>query len=276
MNRRELIRLLPGLSTAAACLPPALAASAAVPHGRLLTLRHAGPGNGRLLFIGTQHTHDRNHPELLEMQQLLQQFRPDVALIEGGHWPVDLDLFDLVSRHGEMAFAKRLCRELGAVTDDADPPLDQEIRHASEHFDIRLVKLFYVLRAVPGFLHSNAGDPVQRLLAWMNSPQLNVSPSMRALMWTEDELNETLRQFAPRLRTWRDAEDSEVVAPTASRSMLNELARLSVAFREAHAVSEVIVHMRQGRRVLLVMGAGHVQALEGRLKQRLDTALALR
>lgn len=268
MRRRELTRFAFLLVTVCACLPHVDAAAREAPYAPLLTLRHTGRNGGRLLFIGTQHTVDRNHPELAEMQMLIQQFKPDVALIEGGNWPIDLELAELASRHGEMAFAKRVSSDVGAITQSADPPFEMEIRHVAEQFDIRLVKLFYVLRMVPQILRSNAGDSARKLQAWMNTPYLNISTQMREVIRTEDELNETLRLFAPRFRSWRDAEGSMVTAPTGKLSILNEVARRSVRFREDHVTAAVSAHMKQGRRVLLVMG-GHLEALESRLKAML-------
>lgn len=270
MLRRHLIRFAV-LAGGSACLPFEDALAREAPYAPLLTLRHAVSVGGQLLFIGTQHTIDKNHPELAEMRMLIQQFKPDVALIEGGNWPIDLDPAELASRHGEMAFAKRVSSDAGAITQDADPPFDLEIRHVAEQFDIRLVKLFYVLRMVPQILRSNAGESAQRLQAWMTAPYLNVTPQMREVIRTEEELNATLHLFAPRFQSWRDAEDSMVVASTGRLSVLNEVARRSVRFREEHALAAVDVHMKQGRRVLLVMGRGHVEALEGSLKARLGT-----
>lgn len=269
MHRRPFVALAAGLLAGSARAKdlgvPTAAAAEETP-----TLRHTTSSGANLLFIGTRHTFAPQDPQMVRLRELISDFAPTLAFVEGGNWPIEHPHATLVERYGEMAFVARVARDCGATLANADPPFEDEVRSVVGRFGVTVAKLFYVLRRVPQTLWSRSEQaPEQRLVAWMNSPQLNVAPGMREVLRDVDELDAELRRVAPRIGTWQSAVDPNVTAPTVSLSPINEVARASVTYREGFITERIAESLKPSARVLLVMGRGHLQRMEPTFKARL-------
>ncbi len=78
-------------------------------------VRHAYPyivelqiGKGALLYFGAQHTNDPKHTQIAQIEKLWKEFRPTLALYEGGETPVSKSLDEVVSRFGEPSLVRYL------------------------------------------------------------------------------------------------------------------------------------------------------------------------
>jgi hypothetical protein len=65
-------------------------------------------GKGALLYFGAQHTNDPQHSQIAQIEKLWKEFRPTLALNEGGDPPVLKTAQEAVSRIGEAGLVRYL------------------------------------------------------------------------------------------------------------------------------------------------------------------------
>lgn len=104
-------------------------------------------GEGELFYYGARHTYTPTDPQVAEISQLWEAFRPDVAFNEGGNPPVEESMDDAVSKHGEAGLVRYLAARDDVPVASLDPTRAQEVAWLRKFFPADRVKLFFLLRA---------------------------------------------------------------------------------------------------------------------------------
>ena len=103
---------------------------------------------GALLLYGAAHSSDPAHPQFAEICRQWTEFRPTVALNEGGSPCFTGDADRSISRNGEAGLVVYLAVANRTPVVTFEPPLAAEIAALRPRFSPEQIAVFYVLRLV--------------------------------------------------------------------------------------------------------------------------------
>ncbi len=224
-------------------------------------------GQGALLFFGSRHSKDPQHPQLAALRHAWDTFHPTVALVEGrmsffvGTPTQGIRIF------GEPAAVYSLAQHSGIPIYTLEPPLDVEIAALEECGDRTQVAMFRVLS---GYISARRGGPVSdfkinRLLSKRASPLTSALPTI-------ETFDAYFKSQSPELPGWRDLPE-EAMWPGKSDTLLHRMATRSNRARDEHFVRAMLDLVNRGERVLVIAGRSHAVIQEPVLWESLQPAV---
>lgn len=221
---------------------------------------------GSLLFFGSRHSKDPNHPQLAELRRLWNDFRPTVALVEGRMGFFVGTRSQGIGVFGEGAELYSLAERAGVPLYTLEPPLEAEITALDDIGDRTQIALFKTLN---GYISARRGGAVsdfkvQRLLTKRAAPLTDKLPTIAAL-------DAYFAQQFPSMNGWRDIPE-EALWPGRTDTWLNLMATRSNVVRDDHFVRSMLDLVRRGERVIAIAGRSHVINLEPMLWESMQPA----
>ena len=214
-------------------------------------------GGGTLYYFGASHTYDPADPQVRQIEEAWNRFRPDIALNEGGSPPYEKTIEEAVRKGGEAGLVRFLAMRDDIPVMSIDPSRAEEVAVLSGRFAREQIKLFFLLRAAMQFIERNGPTGVdaemERILRIYND-----SPGLRGAPRTIDEIRRLYPAYPVVPRDHFD--------PVKRGTLFNEIA--SSGFRDQHMVELLTKHLRDGRRVFAVAGGSHVFMQEPALRSR--------
>ncbi len=234
-------------------------------------VRHAYPyivelqiGKGALLYFGAQHTNDPKHTQIAQIEKLWKEFRPTLALYEGGETPVSKSLDEVMSRFGEPGLVRYLAARDKVSVRSLDLSRADETALLLKTYTPEQVKVYFALRQVPLFRKSKNDETIEKRMEFVLG-FLSRIPGLEGAPNSIVELDKSCLWLSPQLKDWRTVEQSWF-DPVASHAYTNQISRLSGEFRDLHMVKLLIDEVKQGKRVFAVVGGSHVVMQERAIK----------
>ena len=222
-------------------------------------------GKGALLYFGAQHTSDPQHSQIAQIEKLWKEFRPTLALNEGGDPPVLKTAQEAVSRIGEAGLVRYLAARDKVPVRSLEPSRADEAAFLLKTYTPEQVKVFYALRQVPQFRNSKRDETIETHLEFVLGKWLSSVPGLEGSPRNLSEFERSCLWFSPALKSWREVPQSWF-DPLASHAYTNQISRLSGEFRDLHMVKLLIDEVKPGKRVFAVVGGSHVVMQERALK----------
>ena len=213
--------------------------------------------SGGLRMVGVRHTSDGKDPQLPVITKMLDDWKPDLVLVEG-HLGIHRGTEETVISYGESAYVAFQARKRSIEVASWDPErrvLGQELL---KHMDAETILVATTLRIL-------AGNP-DRFLS--DEKELNRLLSRRASTYglvatirNAAELDRVWTRFKGVREDWRDVR-AEDIWPRDEGHALNSFARIESNLRDEHMVNVLGDELGAGKRVLVVAGFSHVVCLE--------------
>jgi hypothetical protein len=239
-------------------------------------VRHAYPyivelqiGKGALLYFGAQHTNDPKHAQIAQIEKLWKEFRPTLALNEGGDPPVLKTAQEAVSRIGESGLVRFLAARDKVPVRSLEPSQADEAAFLLKTYTPEQIKVFYALRQVPQFRNSKRDETIETHLEFVLGKWLSSVPGLDGSPSNLTEFERSCLWLSPKLKSWREVPQSWF-DPTKSEAYTNQVSRLSGEFRDQFMVKLLIDKVKKGERVFAVVGGSHVVMQERALKAASD------
>jgi len=213
-----------------------------------LRLRTAG---GELLYYAVRHTRDPKDPQLAEIEALWREFRPTVAMSEGGVRPAAGSPRDAVERYGEPGFLRLLADRARVPIQSLEAPREVEITAMLQIYPAERLKLFYFLRTLADRRTVTEGAQ-EELDYWSRGPGLGGLP--RSV--------EDVDRAVP---NWREVSESWF-NPLRDDAFTNEVTRVLSRYRDEQMVKTLAAAVRRGERVFAVVGSTHLAMQERALR----------
>jgi hypothetical protein len=224
-----------------------------------------------LMYFGAQHTNDPRDPQLVALQRLWDEFRPDVALNEGGDPPVARTRDDAAEQYGETGLLRWLAARDGVAASNMDLPRELQAKSLLAEWPPANVKMFFLVRALlPCERRPDCERTIeiQRIL-----PIISSTTGIKTEPNTLAEYEQALAHLPPSTEevlhnhtAWFD--------PTRSGYPFNEMARKIVDSRDEAMILAVVQALRGGHRVFAVAGGSHVVREEPIIRAAMDKAHA--
>lgn len=222
---------------------------------------------GTLLFVGAQHSYTLDHPQLDKIRSLWNEFKPDVALIEGRITGYQGDL-EKAALRGEPYFVYALATKAGVPTYTLEPPAKVEGAALAKAEGAEKALFYITLR---GYLsrkrtQSNIPDSVVQLMLTRRAMDYGLVCDLK----TVEQMDARWKQYNLAIGDWRQIEERETW-PGEEKTFLNRLANLANLARDDHWAKTMVDLVRKGKRVFAVGGASHAIHLEPVLKASLKS-----
>ena len=216
----------------------------------------APAGRGAMLFFGSRHSKDPEHPQQAALRRAWEGFKPTVALVEGR-----MSFFVGTARQGigvfgEGAAVYSMAQDAGIPLYTLEPALEVETAALEEIGDRTQVALFRVLS---GYMSAKRGGPVSdfkigRLLSRRAAPLTDALPDIAAL-------DAYFASQFPQLPGWRDLPE-QAMWPGRTDTWLNLMATRANEVRDAHFVRTMLDLAQRGERVFAIAGRSHTVVWE--------------
>jgi hypothetical protein len=213
---------------------------------------------GKLLYYGSIHTIDINHLQFRDIEKRWQAFQPDIALSEGGIWPLEPTKVKAILEHGEQGLLRYLAARDNVPIKSIEPRRKFEAMYLLKQFSQEQIKVFYILRQVVirRMLNKDINDItyVEHILKELSKLKLFRGGPNCFLGF----LN-SVKKFFPNLGDWRTIPGSWFYeSPTGEHTWLSLMFRKVNNYRNHRMVRTILKEINRGRSIFALVGRSHV------------------
>lgn len=221
---------------------------------------------GSLVYFGTFHTINLNHPQFSRLERHWNRFEPDIALSEGCIWPIEESRNQSIRKYGEQGLLMYLAKRDNIPVACIDPSLRKQALYLSSRFDASQIKIYFILQQAI----------INRRMSWMNSTDtVNVNlhkwsmiPYFEVKPLDYEDFQFMFSRIFPEIEDWREFPalyfyDQKLGGFVAD--IYHEL----IEYRNKHMLKRLLKEVRKGKRVFAVVGRSHVVLQEPALRTAL-------
>lgn len=226
------------------------------------------PKLGALLYFGAEHTEAVDNPQFDQIETLWNNFKPTLALSEGGIWPLEKTRADAIIKHGEQGLLRFLANRDGIVIKSLEPVAEDEVAYLLEQYTQEEITLYYVLRQVAQYRRMKVSQPLAVYISQF-LVRLHSVTGLERCPASIEEFTQLYTNIVDQSQDWRYI-PAEWFYPTLTETIFNHIARTTNRFRDEHMVRIIAEYVRNGERVFAVVGFSHVVMQEPALKDLLQ------
>lgn len=207
----------------------------------------AAPG-GMYLF-GAHHTRDPRDPQLTQMARAWRQFKPTVALYEGRQRGFfNSTVLEPLSGRTEAEAVQQLAHRDGVRLYCLEPRYEDEVAGLLERWSPEQVALYFTTRVYWG---ESGGKTDDDLALHLLRKRTDVE-GLRGSITTVEQLDDVWARELASHGDWRTLQREP------KDSWLEQISHDSRRLRGEHLVRTMLDLTKQGERVFVVVGSGHV------------------
>jgi hypothetical protein len=232
---------------------------------------HIEEAPGAILFFGSRHTRDPDHPQIARIQESWKEFEPTIALCESRLGLYVGGLSAGVRMFGEVGAPYALARRDDVPVFTLEPSWDDEVAAMLADFGREEVAAFYFLRAFVSERGGYSGPAVESLAEGLLGKRVSL-PGLEGAFESLPHFDDWWASGpGGTLGDWRTMPEQTMWPTESGQTILNELALASNRARDAHMTRLLIDLARQGERVFVVCGGSHALTIEPALREALRT-----
>jgi hypothetical protein len=220
--------------------------------------------NDSVLLFGAEHTNDPRNPQIDSIRSLWNSFSPTVALVESRLGFLFRWTTDPVERYGESGLVYDLARDAGIPCYTWEPPVEAEVAWVRRSYSQKQTALFYILRPYFGQRKFQRPDDPDALVEGTISRRTKWK-GLEGSIASVAEIDSLWRADFTGGKDWRETDDRY-----GWPGYLNDIAKVSNAFRDEHFARVIIRLTRNGERVFAVCGSSHAVKLENALRSTVN------
>ncbi len=236
-------------------------------HARPYIVELETESGGAVLLYGAEHTQDPADPQLADIRERWDAFKPDVALVESRLGIMFPGLMDPVETFGEPGAVAALAKRDKVELYSWEPTEEQRIQALLEQpFSRRQIALSVILGPYFGNLrHGKPADPDAWIAEYVR--KRGSLPGIEGEISTVAELNAAWDAEFPDGPDWRAVSDQYGLPGYLARVDGNMV-------RDEHLLQGLLDLAGQGRRVFVIAGSAHAVKLDAVLRSSLGLGTA--
>lgn len=231
-------------------------------------------GNQQLVFYGSEHTSDPEHPQFADISRRWRAFTDralqPIALVEGRFDEVAEDQTkdgeQSVIAGGEAQFLVHLARRDGVEVVSPEPDRQEEANQLAEEFGRETVIFYYFIRQLE-FWHRMTEKPDMQAEAAKMLALMEASVQWDDVSFSVQNMEAVHASTFGKTLGWNDEEWLyELITPAETSHITNQLARRSGELRDEHILEQLKRYWAEGRSIFAVFGSAHAIRLEPALR----------
>lgn len=229
---------------------------------------HLKGDKGEIYVLGIDHTNKVDDPQIDSIIRIWNEFKPDMALVEGRLGFLFSWLQDPVKNYGESGKTVSLARKDNVEFYTWEPKKQDEINIMLKYFSPEQVALFYSLRPyLSNFRFGKPENPEAVMQSYIESRTDH--DGIRGIITHVNQIDSIWTRDFPGEKDWRNSSD-QYGWP---EGYLSEMAAFSNDIRNLHQVSAILDLAEKGKKVFITMGSSHAFRIEKTLRHEFDSSL---
>lgn len=227
-------------------------------------------GNKHLVMYGCKHSFNPLDKMLIDIQDKFEKLKPDIALNEGGDWPIYDSRDETVMKSGEQGFLRFLCKNNNVPVKSFEPKPVEEFEYLTSKFKKEDVLLMYFCRQIVQIQNRQDIDNFKEFI--INDYLTGLKNFGLPIDDPKNEYYKLVKNYKHIIGTdvnWKEF-NPENVLPIYNNTILNEINRASVNYRDVHIVSEIVNELEKNDKVFVLIGGSHVIKQEALIKYYFD------
>lgn len=230
-------------------------------------------GNKSLLYYGTKHIFNPDDPEFDEIRKQFAEFKPQLALWEGS---VDMDLSsedNAKRKGGEAGYLNYLAKQAGIPTKNLDVPMEVDLNFQAEKFGKEAAFAFFCLRQMNTLSRMVDQGQVVNEHKVKFGLENRIKELEEKSEWSDFDFSlENLKKIfkgllQENLKLDISKWNKEWLGQHYHHSVLNEIFRSSIEFRDIYTVNFIIEQFKEYDRIFVLMGGSHAYMEEPALRK---------
>ncbi len=225
--------------------------------------------NKELLYLGVNHTFDPENPLFDQIKKEFNKFKPKIALWEG-HPEIDIPSEKRAKECGEATYLIYLAEKAHIPNETLEASLKDDIYYQFTKFSKDEVFAFFILRGMNTLKDSKPNTSEKDIVNWINKRIKNFESTY---VWDNydfsiSNLKKIFKEITSKnldfnLHNW----EKETISPNYNSSVLNEIFRSSIEFRDIYTIKVIQEKISNYDRVFVIMGGIHSYTQEPALKK---------
>lgn len=221
-----------------------------------------------LFFFGAKHTADPTDPMFIDLRKSLEDFNPDLVMVEAAPGPKGLTrnefnegiaaqpIQEVIKRRGEPGFTIRIAVENNIEWFCPEPDRNDEFQFLQDKgFDKKEIQAWALFRNIPIF-NKTRGERTFDEFA-----QSSITTFLEKTGWklsdsVEDVLNKGLEMIGEKVDIKNSMDVDKYIFP-GKGNRIQELSRLSWEFRDRTILENISYKLKDYNRIFVVYGASH-------------------
>jgi hypothetical protein len=234
-------------------------------------------GGQSLLFYGSEHVNDPEHPQFQDIEDRWKTFinnaaRP-IALVEGRFDEVSeddtSDKIQAITDGGEAQFVVYLARKYDIEVASPEPDRLWEANQLAEEFGRDKVVFYYFMRQI-AWWSGLTEKPDMKTEATKMLELMERSYDWEDVDFSIERMLDIHQELFAKPLDWDDSQWTyDLTTPTPLDYVTNELARRSGELRDDYIFHQIADYWKAGRSPFVVFGSSHVIRLEPALRKLL-------
>jgi len=226
-------------------------------------------GNKHLAMYGCKHTFNPQDTMLIDIQDKFEKLKPDIALNEGGDWPIYNSRDETVMKSGEQGFLRFLCEKDSIPVRSFESNPVEEYEYLVSKYKKDDVLLMYFCRQI---VQIQRKQDIEDFKEVMTNYLTGLKNSGLPIENPKNEYSKLVENYKHLIKTdlnWKEF-NPENVLPVYNNTILNEINRASVNYRDLHIVNEIVTELEKNDKVFVLVGGSHVIKQEALIKYYFD------
>lgn len=225
--------------------------------------------NKHLLMYGCKHSFDPLDSMLIDIQNKFEKLKPDIALNEGGNWPIYDSKKETIIKSGEQGFLRFLCKKDSIPVRSFEPKLVEEYEYLISKFKKDDILLMYFCRQIVQIQRKQDIEDFKELMSNYLTGLKNSGLPIDDPKNEYFKLAENYKHLFKTDLNWKEF-NPENVLPIYNNTILNDINRASVNYRDLHIVSEIVNELEKNDKVFVLIGGSHIIKQEALIKYYFD------
>jgi hypothetical protein len=213
--------------------------------------------NSEFILLGTRHMiGQRDDPQIKDIQNIVEFFKPDAVVLEGGIWKLRDTIEESIDCCGEMGVSTFLAEKSGAKRYTWDSSSKEELEYLLAKYDKETIELYYFLRELKPskkrYSQASNQEVIDRAFNrsqkdYSLSPYPNTIAEMKFLLKEKYDSEASLTDFF--------SFDKKIREPKLSK--LQDVKVDLNHFRDSNGLLKLLNISNNHKRVLILVGKSH-------------------
>lgn len=219
--------------------------------------------NKEILFVGT--AHNPNKEKIKKIKSQLENFSPDIILIEGGFENGKyLDEEDSIKKGWEMGFVSFYANEKNIILKGNDPDKESCVKFIKELYGKDLTFLYFVLRNLRPFLLADYGE-----ISRKEKEEITIRGFKKLSRW--DNYSYSSENFCKMFKKYlEDQFDLKENYLEDHKEVLGDISKKLDIYRDSFMIHRVLKCLLKYNKIFIIKGGSHLDDCEKTFKELLD------
>lgn len=229
-------------------------------------------GDNSLLWFHTIHSEESENPMFDELETKINNFKPDLVLVEGGYNNRRDNDRTIAIMHGESSFAAFCANKHNIQVEDIEPVFSEQIKFLQNKYKPYDILSFFIVRQIGSIQLKGTTDKhkLDKLMISITNSLLKNGLIIDSSSVNAEKLMMIVNSIISKPINHANWKDSKLYREYAGKrnadNVLYHIYKDITEYRNTHIVNTIRNKRETYKRIFIVMGYGHLEATKKELQ----------